>query len=151
MSLPDPPTADRWCSEDLLELYAGPVENGDPAIGWSTHTLQQRTTCEVEVGEDGLPVDYRFQQATAILAANLLVATPITADSGARVTGESIGGYSYQLAEPDDTTITEALDPAANPAVVDLIGWCLAGAAVAGGAYELQVGHRHGDEDWWEW
>lgn len=150
MALPTAPTADRWCSTDLLELYAGTQDptDADNAIGWATWSIANAVTCSPEIDEDpppNYPIDVRFQQATAIMAAGILTAGPIDVGTGGgdQVTSETLGSYRYTVAEPVGSDMATAMDPAAIPAVVDLIGWCL--GATAAGAYELTTSPSDAD------
>jgi hypothetical protein len=109
-------------------------EQKTAALDFATTVLDSAVVCDVPVDETtGLPLDARFQLATATLAAQLLTAAPLV-DAGATLTSETIGGYRYAV-EGGQTTLS-LLDVAHNDAIVALIGFCLPSSFTA---FELDV------------
>ena len=99
----------EWCTiPDVQVLLAEPYppdEDITAAIQLATSSLGAAFCTEPvdilpddgpENPGDGYPDDWNVRQACATLAAQLLTAAPPSSGAGEGITGEAIGGYSYQ-------------------------------------------------------
>jgi hypothetical protein len=86
--------------------------------------------------EDTFPDDWNVRQATAILAAQWLMAGPMDSGDDDNIESESIGGYSYRTRG----NRTKATALRIDGVVEELVAGYLCGGAGSGqGVYELDI------------
>lgn len=112
----------EWCTlDDVKALLATPYPD-DADITTAITTATSALTAEfcvtpldvlpdpgTEDPGDTYPDDWKVRQATAVMASQILTATPPGTDGG-MVEQESIGGYSYRTTKPRSTHTATRVD-----------------------------------------